>query len=229
MLLIAFSSKGFYKRVHFKGCSSPRRSRLWETTNHVPHRCFKSSIFFQTWISQDKARAINCVGQTSGWPCENVFILDNELCVYHRTVHHLRCVVVSAGFFSNTIAWLINIDHFLSLDLARVSSLLLWTQREAWRILTYHQWSLSVSLPHTLARLFSFFSFSNLRVPLLFRAVLFISMREKSSMWLTSGLHLQPGLRLYSAPQLPQTILRYTPKIFSNYVFLQQAWQKACQ
>lgn len=109
----------------------------------------------------------------------------------------------SLGFFffflSNTIAWLINIDHFLSLNPARVSSFLLWTQREAWLIISDLSLSLFLSpilLPESL--LFFFFSFfSNLHVLLLFRAVLFISMKENSSKWLTSGLHL------FSAPPPP--------------------------
>lgn len=78
MLLIAFSSKEVYKRVYLKDVPpSPRlsRVRLRKTTNHVQH-------LFPKLKFPRSNQSNYFVGQTSGWPCENLFIFDNEHCVY---------------------------------------------------------------------------------------------------------------------------------------------------
>lgn len=184
MLLIAFSSKEVYKRVYLKDVPpSPRlsRVRLRKTTNHVQH-------LFPKLKFPRSNQSNYFVGQTSGWPCENLFIFDNEHCVYCTVWCRLCFVFV---FFSNTIAWLINIDHFSvpqsfpSFFFSSLSKRSLKNPDSSSVI----SLGLSFSLSHTLARVSSFLP-SNLHALLLFRAVLFISMREKSSMWLTSGLYL---------------------------------------
>lgn len=90
-----------------------------------------SASFFQTWLSQGKARVITFNVEPQDELVKIYLSRDNDLCVlsWYCTPSVVCCIL--CGFFPNTMAWLINIDHFRSLNLARNSSFLLWTQREA--------------------------------------------------------------------------------------------------